>query len=147
MTLNEKSLDLIKSFEQLRLKVYPDQAGLPTIGWGHLIKPDENLTEITKEQADDLLKKDLQIAEDAANKYIHVRLSDNQYGAIVSFIFNTGVQAFRGSTLLRKLNQGQFEEVPEHIAEWNKVTKNGVKQISNGLVNRRMAEIKLWNTP
>jgi lysozyme len=71
---------------------------------------------------------------------VQVTLNDNQFAALVSFCFNVGEGAFRGSTLLKKLNAGNFDAVPSELARWNKVGKN----VSAGLTNRRAAEAGLW---
>jgi lysozyme len=70
-------------------------------------------------------------------------LNQNQFDALVSFAFNVGDGAFRSSTLLRLLNQGQYDQVPAQLRRWN--MDNG--HVVQGLINRRNKEIALWNTP
>ncbi len=144
--VNKESLDKIRQWEGLRLTAYKDSVGVWTIGYGHTgadVKP--GMT-ITNARADELLKSDLRTAERAVDNAVTVPLSDNQFGALVSFVFNVGVGAFNGSTLLRKLNAGDYASVPSELARWNKGTIKGKKVVIPGLVNRRAAEIGLWAT-
>lgn len=142
--LNRTSLNKIKLWEGLRLSAYQDQAGVWTIGFGHT-GPDvyEGLS-ITEEQAEELLLEDIAEAQAAVDQLVKVDLTDNQYGALVSFVFNVGVGAFSKSTLLRKLNAGDYASVPNELARWNKITVNGKKVANRGLSNRRAAEAGLW---
>ena len=71
-----------------------------------------------QEEAEELLKKDIEIAEEAINKYVVVPLTQNRFDALVSFVFNVGVGAFKQSTLLKKLNQGLYDEIDEELAKW-----------------------------
>ena len=140
MKTSDAGLNLIKDFEQLRLHVYDDQGGKPTIGWGHLLQPGENFLDITKEQADNLLKDDLTDAEKTVNKLVKVPLTQNKFDALVSFVFNVGIGNFMLSTLLKKLNAKDYEAIPEQLKRW--VYVKGKK--SKGLERRRNAEINLW---
>ena len=118
--------------------------GTLTIGSGHTgpdVKPGMTITE---GQADRLLDKDLDRFEAAVDRLVKVPLSDNQFGALVSFAFNVGIAAFERSTLLRKLNAGDYAAVPVELARWNKTTIAGNKVTSKGLANRRAAEAGLW---
>lgn len=142
--LNRTSLNKIKLWEGLRLKAYQDQAGVWTIGFGHTGPDVHEGLEITEEQAEELLLEDLQEAQAAVGRYVKVELTDNQYGALVSFVFNVGGGAFRNSTLLKKLNAGDYAAVPGQLARWNKITVGGKKVTNEGLVNRRAAEAGLW---
>lgn len=144
--LNKLSLDKIKQWEGLRLEAYQDQAGVWTIGYGHTGEDVYQGLVITKAEADKLLKQDLQWAQTAVDQNVKVELTDNQYGALVSFVFNVGATAFKNSTLLRKLNAGNYEAVPQELARWNKITVNGKKVPNRGLSNRRAAEAGLWAT-
>lgn len=84
-----------------------------------------------------------------ANIYplITAQLNDNQFSAFVCLAFNIGTHAFAGSSALHFANQNDLENVPSHIAMWDKTTIDGQLQVSAGLHNRRAAEIALWNTP
>jgi lysozyme len=83
-------------------------------------------------------------AAKAVEKHVIVPLTDNQYAALVSFVFNMGETNFRNSTLLRRLNAKDYAAVPAELAKWNKVTVDGQKVPSMGLTKRRKAEAELW---
>ena len=142
MQTSEKGLEFITKHEGEVLSVYDDVAGFPTIGVGHLIRdtdPDFS-GGITHAQAIDLLREDAGHAEDSVSSRVTVDLSQTQYDALVSFVFNIGGGAFRNSTLLRLLNQGRYDDVPEQLRRWNKAGGRVVQ----GLINRREAECRLW---
>lgn len=134
----------LEQFEGLRLTAYRDAVGVLTIGYGHTgpdVRP--GLT-IDRARADQLLAQDLAEAESAVSRLVKVPLSDNQFGALVSFAFNVGTSGFAGSTLLKKLNAGNYDAVPGELAKWNKGTVNGKKVAIPGLTNRRAAEAGIW---
>lgn len=145
--LNKDTLNLIKQWEGLRLEAYQDQAGVWTIGYGHTGEEVRRNMVITQAEANKLLLNDLRTAQRGVESLVKVDLTDNQYGAIVSFVFNLGEGRFRSSTLLRKINAGDFDAVPRELAKWNKHTdpKTGKKVPNRGLTNRRAAEIGLWS--
>ncbi len=93
-----------------------------------------------------LLAQDLERFEAAVNDAVQVSLDQNQFDALVSFAFNVGVQAFKSSTLLKKLNQGLYHEVPAQLRRWNKTRVDGKLQELPGLTNRREKEITLWQS-
>ena len=138
--INQQSLDKLKQWEGLKLKAYRDVAGVLTIGYGSTGTHVKSGMVISEKQAETLLKKDLDRFERAVDESVKVELSDNQFGALVSFAFNVGVSAFKNSTLLKKLNAGDYYSVPSELARWNKA---GGKVVQ-GLVNRRAAEAGLW---
>lgn len=134
--ISENGLNAIKQreggFQQFK---YPDAKGY-SIGYGHFIKPGENYDAgITEEYGSYLLMMDVQIAIDAINSYVTVPLTQNQFDALVSFIYNIGVGAFKKSTLLRKLNSGDPTAVNE-FSRWN--ISGGV--VNSGLIARRVSE-------
>lgn len=143
---NQVTLDLIVKYEGLRLTAYQDTGGVWTIGVGHTsdeyFKVFKGET-ITKDKAYDLLNYDLKQAEACVTSSVKVTLNANQRGALTSFVFNIGNKAFEGSTLLRKLNAGDYSAVPSELDKW--VNDNGRRLA--GLVARRKAEGDLWNTP
>lgn len=150
MKVNDKTFLHIKMNEGLKLTAYPDPGskdGLPvTIGYGTTKingKPISLGTKITKDQADAYFLKDIEAFADKVNKLVKVKLTANQFGALVSFAYNVGIGAFGESTLLRNLNAGDYAGVPAQLRRWN---KNDGK-VMKGLVNRRESEIKLWNDP
>jgi lysozyme len=145
--VNDEGLALIKQWEGKYLTAYhgaADRPGLLTIGYGHTdAAGPPNITagmKITERQATDILRSDLGKVEAAIERLVKVELTDNQFGALVAFVFNVGEGAFAGSTLLRKLNAGDYNAVPAELMKWTRA--NG-KQVQ-GLVNRRAAEAGLW---
>ena len=152
MKTSEKGKKFLVEQEGLRLKVYLDTAGLPTIGVGHLIRPEDNLTlgdYITDKQAMEFLDKDLEEAEDAITNWVDVDLNQNQFDALVSFTFNLGVNAFKKSTLLKELNLEHYVMAASEFLKWNKVLnpKTGKKEISPAILSRRQREKALFETP
>ena len=128
-------IELVKQFEGLREDAYKCPAGVLTIGYGHTgdVKPGDR---ITREKATEYLTADLKHAENAVGKYVTVPLTQKQYDSLVSFAYNVGNGAFRKSTLLEKLNAGDYNGAAEQFQRW--VKANGEK--CDGLVNRRQKE-------
>jgi lysozyme len=155
MQISPHALELLEQWEGFKLQVYKDSAGLPTIGVGHLLTKSELSSGkitlngvpvkygngLTEQQVTALLEQDVQPAAAAVSNGVKVPLTQNQFDALVSFTFNVGVAAFTSSTLLKLLNQGQYDQVPAQLLRW---TRAG-GQVIQGLVNRRNNEIKLWN--
>lgn len=144
MNTSKAGLDLIKQFEGLRLKAYKCPADVWTIGYGHTSAAGQPAVKsgmsITEAQANKILASDLGQYEDAINNSVKVDLTQNQFDALVSFVYNVGIGAFQKSTLLKKLNAGQYDAVPGELMKW---TKGGGKELP-GLVRRRRAEAALW---
>jgi len=138
--ISQKGLDLIKSFEGFSETVYKCPAGKDTIGYGHLLRPGESFESITREQAEDLLRKDVDFAEDVVDKYVNVPLSQGQYDALVSFVYNLGERNFRDSTLLRKLNSKDYEGAANEFNRWVYASGRKLK----GLERRRAQERELF---
>ena len=134
-------IDIIKKFEGCKLKAYLCPAGIPTIGYGHTygVKLDRT---ITQDQANILLEQDYQDALNGVEELIKVPLSENQIGALASFVFNLGRGKLLGSTLRKKLNQGDYKGAAEEFDKW--VFSKGVKL--NGLIARRAAEKALFES-
>ncbi|WP_455480469.1 lysozyme [Bartonella sp. B12(2025)] len=142
--ISKDCLHCLKKWEGLRLHAYQDVSGIWTIGYGHTEKAGkpkvvEDMV-ITEKQAETVLLTDLRQYERAVEKAVCVDLSDEQFGALVSFCYNVGLAAFKSSTLLKKLNKGDYEAVPTELQKW---TKAGGKRLQ-GLVHRRAAEAGLW---
>ena len=141
--LSEVGLDLIKSFEGLRLEAYDDNGARPggvwTIGYGHTkgVQPGDR---ITHDDAERLLREDLAVAIRAVERKVSVPLSDNQFAALVSWTFNLGEGALQRSTLLRRLNAGRYDDVPDQIRRWVYQGRTRLR----GLERRRAAEAELW---
>ena len=139
MQVGKKGIELIKEFEGLRFKSYLCPAGVWTIGWGHTRTAKEGQV-ITIEQAEKLLIADLRDFESTVNAFVKVDLTQNQFDALVSFAFNVGSGAFRGSTLLKKLNSGDYQGASEEFPRWNKADG----RVSIGLQKRREKERQLF---
>jgi lysozyme len=155
MRIDQAGIDFIKEAEGVRPLAYLDVAGLPTIGAGHLLTRDE-LTSgkimidghaykyhdgLSDNIIDRLLMRDLHIAELAVKTGVRVDLNQHQYNALVSFAFNVGSNAFKKSTLLKRLNAGDYAAVPEQMRRWIFSAGQQIK----GLKNRREKEIALWS--
>ena len=120
------------------LKVYNDSKNLPTVGCGHLVVAEDNLflgNEISEEQAKEFLRKDLENAEKAINKKIKVPLYQYEYDSLVSIAFNAGSGGV--SQLCEKVNEGDYESIPDEIEEYRTGGGNG---------KRRKSEAKLFKT-
>lgn len=148
MKTNTLGIELIKRYEGLRLQAYRDIAGVWTVGFGHTQGVTEGMV-ITKKEADNFLKKDVKDAERAVKELVTVPLNENQFSALVSFVFSVGEQAFRNSTLLLLLNQGKYQEVRNQLLRWCYVTDPVTrrKMRAEGLYKRRIEESNLFNAP
>lgn len=144
MRMSAAGLEVLKREEGFRGQVYADEAGYPTIGYGHKLLPGESFDTIDQAAAAALLAQDLGSAEDAVNGAVTgAILAQGQFDALVSFAYNVGSAAFRASTLLRKVNDRDPTALAE-FARWRYVTVNGVKQESAGLVSRRQSEANMF---
>ena len=139
---NQAGVDLIKQFEGFVNHAYKCPAGVWTIGYGHT-KGVYDGQHVDESAAQDLLRQDLADAEGAVCRLVTVDLNDNQFAALVSFVFNVGTGNFAKSSVLTSVNAEDHDEVPYNLAKWNKA---GGKVLS-GLTRRREAEGKLWSTP
>ena len=146
MQISDHGLDIIKAHESLRLEMYYCPANKPTIGWGHLILPSEQdlmTRTITVEEAEALLRNDVGIAERAVNSLVEVELNQNQFDALVSFVFNIGVGNFRSSTLLKRLNEEDYNGAAGQFERWVYANKRTLP----GLIRRREEERDLFLEP
>ena len=141
MHTSEKGLNLIKKYEGLRLKAYKCPAGVWTIGYGHAKGVKQNDI-ITEQQAVELLLRDVLDCEGVINRLVTKTLNQGQFDACISFIFNLGAGNFQRSTLLRKINQGDFVGASREFSRW--IYSNG--KILNGLKKRREEEKQLFLT-
>ena len=139
MNISEEGLSLIKKFEGLELEAYKCAAGVWTLGYGHTAGVQEGDV-WSEEQANEQLKIDMHIYADYINDQVTCPLSQNQFDALVSWVFNLGPTNLRNSTLLKVLNSGDYEGVPAQIKRWNKA---GGK-VLEGLIRRREAEALLF---
>lgn len=135
-----RNIGIIKKHEGLRLEAYlPTPNDVWTIGYGHTHTAKQGM-KITEPQAEELLRRDIAWAENAVNKSAVVPLTQNQFDALVSFVFNVGEGAFGSSTLLRMLNAKDYEGAANQLLRWNK--QKG--RVLNGLTKRREEERKLF---
>lgn len=133
-TLSQQGLDLLKQREGFSAVPYWDFRGY-SIGYGHLIKPGENLTNVSREQAEELLRGDVAWAETAVND-AGAALTQPQFDALVSFVYNIGAPAWNKSTIRQKLIAGDMGGAAAEFARWNQA---GGK-VNSGLVARRVQE-------
>lgn len=139
------AVNLLKEVEGWRDKPYRDSGGKCTIGYGHLIKEGEYCPDrITVDQGEKYLRDDITEAERTVNSTIKVPLTQHQFDALVSFTFNIGAGAWAVSDTLKILNNGEHHRMPARMLMWVKVTKNGVKVVEEGLINRRLKEVRVW---
>jgi len=148
--VSQQGINLVKKFEGLHkitdegsIRAYRCPAGKWTIGWGHT-KGVKSGMRATQPECEQFLKEDLNEAGKVVQRLVHVPLSQYQYDALASFVFNLGAGNFKSSTLLKKLNQGKYDEVPEQLMRWNKARVDGVLQPLRGLTRRRTAESALF---
>lgn len=132
---------LIAEFEGFSSTVYRCQAGVPTIGFGHTKDVTEGQT-ITKEDALRLLMSELSTLQKALASVIHVDVTEGQFVAILSLVYNIGVWKFRTSTLLRELNKENFVNAGNEFARWIYAKK----QPNEGLMNRRAKEREVFDS-
>ena len=138
---SESMIAVIKKFEGLRLKAYKCPAGVQTIGYGHTRNyPFSTNYKITEEQAEKFLHEDLKKFENSIKKLVKVPLSQCQFDALVSFTFNVGATNFKNSTLLKYLNNGEYNLAAEQFERW--IYSNGKKL--DGLLTRRKAEKEIF---
>lgn len=145
-TMRLQDIEMIKKHEGLRLNAYlPTKNDVWTIGYGHTKTAHRGMI-ITEERADQLLREDIKWVEKAIRENVKVPLAQNQYDALGSLIYNIGAGAFAKSTLLSRLNNGDYVGAANQFLVWNKQTnrKTGVKEVLPGLVTRRKAERELF---
>jgi len=140
MKTSDEGISLIKKFEGCRLEPYFCSGNVLTIGYGHTKDVIENMS-ITEDTAEALLKEDLKDFEEQVSNLVKVELNQNQFDALIAWTFNLGSGNLSSSTLLKKLNNSEYDEVPEQIKRWNKA---GGK-VLEGLVRRREAEALLFS--
>lgn len=142
--ISSDGLTIIKHFEGRELKAYQDSVGVWTIGYGHTsaagsprVTPGMTISE---QQAEDILKQDLDLFENGVRDLVKVAINRDQFAALVSFAFNVGLGALAESTLLRKLNAGDYSGAANEFPRWVKAGGNTLP----GLVRRRDAERALF---
>ena len=150
-SVSQEGIDLVKRFEGLhKLKddgmvhAYRCPAGKWTCGYG-ATKGVRSGVKWTVQEAEQRLIDDLEEHGKIVKKYVNVPLSQSQYDAITSFVFNLGAGNFKSSTLLKKLNLGDYDAVPEQIMRWNKARVDGKLTPLRGLTRRRAAEAAIFS--
>lgn len=150
MKPSNKCLDFIKNEEGFRSEAYLDAAGIPTIGYGTIKYPTGLRVKmgdhITKGDANECLEFEVNIKADrVAAALAGIAINQNQFDACVSFAYNEGVGGFLDSTLLKRIKANPLDpSIRDAFAMWNKVTVNGKKIVSDGLVARREREADLY---
>jgi lysozyme len=147
-TISPAGIKFIQSFEGFSSKAYDDGVGVWTLGWGTIqyengvrVKKGD---EVTVARALELFMHDLSRFEVAVRKNVKVPLNQNQYDALVSFTYNVGIGGFSGSSLLSKLNSGNYQGAADGLLSWNKGRVGGVLREIKGLTRRRKAERDLF---
>ena len=141
MKTSDVGIELIKEFEGCKQVAYQDSVGVWTIGYGHTKDVYEGQLSI-KKTCERFLAEDLQEFEDYVEAIVEVSLNQNQFDALVAWTFNLGPGNLLKSTMLRKLNEGDYDAVPDEMRRWNKAGG----EVLNGLVRRRDAEANLFNS-
>ena len=137
-------VELIQKHEALRLKAYmPTPHDKPTIGWGHTSTTKMGM-EISKEQALGLFRMDLTWVRKVIKGRVKVPLTQEQYDALASFIFNLGGANFKSSTMLKRLNAYDYVGAANEFLKWDKQRQNGKLVVLRGLTKRRAEERELF---
>ena len=141
MEYSSDGLRLTEQFESCRLSAYLDSRDTPTIGWGHTL--DVKLGDTcTQAQADAWLLADIQNAADTVNRLVTAPLTQEMFDAITDLVYNIGSGNFSSSTMLRLLNQHEFQIAAAEFAKWDRA---GGQEVA-GLLRRRIAEEQLFET-
>lgn len=151
--ISQRGIDLIKDYESYSSKAYLCPEKVPTIGWGSVrwdaSKPVKLGDTCTVDQAEDLLRKEVILIEDAIDSSVKVALTQGQFDCLCSWGYNVGSGWINGkreggcATLIKYLNKGQYDKVPSELLKFKKGAKSGKSY--DGLVNRRKRELReLW---
>lgn len=144
MKHSRKIKNFIKQFETFSAYPYQDQAGNWTIGYGRKMASPKEFKMISKETADLFLGEELNRIDSFLNRCINVSLSQRKFDSLVSLAYNIGVWGFYLSTARQRINQKEYHAAAEAILWWNKVTIDGEKVVSGGLVKRRCREVLIF---
>jgi len=144
MKINKAGINLIKKYEGFRSHAYRDAVGVWTIGYGHTSRAGNPYVsrglKISRQQGETILARDVEKFARDIQPLIKVKLNENQFSALVSFAYNVGVGGFKKSSVLKRVNAGQFEAVPHRLSLWVKAGGRTLR----GLVARRAAEADLF---
>lgn len=142
--------DLVKQFEGFRSSAYIDSSGLPVIGYGQTRINGRTVRlgqYITQTQANIALEQELYQIQKLVQNHVKVELNPYQLGALTSLVYNAGTVVIKNSTLIRKLNAGNYLGASQEFVRWNKANRGGRLVVFPGLTRRRLAEQKLFLTP
>jgi lysozyme len=145
-----EAVNLVKNFEGFRSSAYIDTSGLPVIGYGQTEVNGSTVTlgqYITQSQADTALEQELYHIQQLVLSHVKVDLNPYQLGALTSLVYNAGAVILKDSTLIRKLNAGDYIGAAEEFIRWNKANQGGNLVVYSGLTKRRLAEQKLFLAP
>jgi lysozyme len=142
--LSDAGVDFLCRQEGFRPRPYLDQAGKPTVGYGHVIRAGESFDSIGEMEAMALLRLDVARIAIPVQTALRVPLKPYQADAVLSLAFNLGGAAVARSILMRHINAGNIGAAADQFPRFNKVTVNGKKIISRGLCARRARERKLF---
>ncbi|MGX8943229.1 lysozyme [Symbiopectobacterium sp. Eva_TO] len=145
MQMSSQGLARIKAFEGIKLNAYHCSAEKWTVGYGHTTGAKAEGV-ITPAQADTFLRDDIDAVVEELNALITVPVSQNQFDALCSLVFNIGIGAFGTSTLLKKLNEGDYSGAAAEFPKWCHVTVKGKKLPLPGLIKRRQEEKALFES-
>ena len=142
LTYSKSALALTERFEGCRLSSYQDSVGVWTIGYGHTasVRAEQTITQL---QAEHFLVDDLLNAESTVRLFVTVALTQGEFDALIDFVFNVGRRAFFLSTLLKRLNAGDYVDAATELLRWDQA--GGVELA--GLLARRQAEAQEFTTP
>jgi lysozyme len=146
LTASRAAFDLIQSFEGYRARSARLASGGWTLGFGHTATARDGLS-VTRQEAEDLLRWDLRPIEDAIRQTALSPLTQHQFDALVSFVFNIGIENFRSSDVLRHINQGEPVAAALALQAWRRARVNGRLIVVDALVRRRAAEAALFLEP
>jgi lysozyme len=141
--VNQVTIDLVKRNEGCKLAAYQDSVRVWTIGYGHTGDDVAEGLQITQDQAEQLLRRDLEKFQDGVDDAVSGDTSDNQFGAMVSLAFNIGLGHFKTSTVLREHNAGNHQTAADAFLLWNKAGG----RVLPGLDRRRREERDLYLQP
>ena len=143
MNFSAAGMELLKKSEGFRARVYKDAMGFPTIGYGHrLLHPQSFVDGVTEEFASTILAVDVRDSEQSVMRLVKVALTQGQFDALVDFAFNLGSARLCVSTLLKKLNKGDYDGACAELLKWDHA---GAVELA-GLKARREAEAALWKS-
>ena len=143
--IDQDGINLIKKWEGLYLKAYQDSVGVWTIGWGSIKNTNLGIDVypglvITREKAEEWLHVELDEKAVALNRLLNVPVSQGEFNVLMSFEYNLGIGALQHSTLLKLLNQRNYDAVPAQILRYD----HGDGRVIRGLTERRRDEARIW---